>query len=60
MKVFSNTTPFIALASIDRLDLLPHLFSRIPSFRNAAQHMREQGIFYNSALIERVAETLGE
>ena len=25
MRVFSNTTPFIALASIDQLPLLPHL-----------------------------------
>jgi len=29
VKVFSNTTPFIALASIDRLDLLPKLFGQI-------------------------------
>lgn len=29
MKVFSNTTPFIALASIQQLDLLPRLFGRI-------------------------------
>ncbi len=29
MKVFSNTTPFIALASIERLDLLPQLFGQI-------------------------------
>ncbi len=29
MKVFSNTTPFIALASIDRLDLLPTIFGQI-------------------------------
>ncbi|TAL21526.1 MAG: DUF3368 domain-containing protein [Nitrospirae bacterium] len=29
MKVFSNTTPFIALASIQQLDLLPTLFVRI-------------------------------
>jgi len=27
--VFSNTTPFIALASIDRLSLLPELFDQI-------------------------------
>jgi predicted nucleic acid-binding protein len=27
--VFSNTTPFIALASIDQLDLMPRLFGRI-------------------------------
>lgn len=29
MKVFSNTTPFIALAAIGRLDLLPHFFGRV-------------------------------
>lgn len=157
MKVFSNTTPFIALASIDRLDLLPKLFGKIhvvdevivecavggliavaplrslewvipvhcptqaaphplleldkgekatllaaladhadlvlmdekigrnmaeylglkvsgtlgvllmarkagliASFRDAAKLMRAQGVFYNLALIERLAETVGE
>jgi len=29
VKVFSNTTPFIALASIDQLQLMPQLFGRI-------------------------------
>ncbi len=29
MIVYSNTTPFIALASIDQLDLLPQLFGKI-------------------------------
>ena len=29
MKVFSNTTPFIALAAIERLDLLPRLFGQL-------------------------------
>lgn len=29
MKVFSNTTPLIALASIQRLDLPPRLFGQI-------------------------------
>lgn len=29
MIVFSNTTPIIALSSIQRLDLLPHLFGHI-------------------------------
>lgn len=157
MKVFSNTTPFIALAAIDRLDLLPSLFGQvhitsevldecaagsgiavpplqqfdwlilvntpdtaaphilleldkgekatllaalsekadlvlideklgrnmaeylglavtgtlgvllrgyraglIPSFRQAAEHMRARGIFYNQGLIERLAQTVGE
>jgi predicted nucleic acid-binding protein len=29
VKVFSNTTPFIALSSIGRLDLLPAMFGQI-------------------------------
>ena len=29
MIVFSNTTPFIALSSIDQLSLLPKLFTKI-------------------------------
>ncbi|MCI5210484.1 MAG: hypothetical protein D3910_17225 [Candidatus Electrothrix sp. ATG2] len=29
MIVFSNTTPFIALASINQLDLLPQLFTEV-------------------------------
>jgi hypothetical protein len=29
VKVFSNTTPFIALAAIGRLDLLPQFFGRV-------------------------------
>lgn len=29
MNVYSNTTPFIALASVDQLDLLPKLFGKI-------------------------------
>jgi len=32
----------------------------ISSFRNLAMDMREQGIHYNVALIERLAEHLGE
>lgn len=29
MKVFSNTTPFIALAAIGQLELLPQLFGQV-------------------------------
>ncbi len=113
MKVFSNTTPFIALASIDQLPLLPRLFDSvyvaqsvidecaekypgsrviiderlgrnvaeymglkvtgtlgvlakakatglIPSFYNAAQEMRAQGIRYSEGLVQRIAHHLGE
>lgn len=32
----------------------------IPSFKHAAHSMREQGIFFQSRLIEKLAETVGE
>lgn len=32
----------------------------IPSFLRAAQGMREQGIYFNEALIERIAARIGE
>jgi len=51
--VYSNTTPFIALASIDRLGL-------IPSFSEAAMDMQEQGIRYNKKLIARLAAFIKE
>ncbi len=50
MIVFSNTTPFIALAAIVKIELLPKIFKEIyvadaiPSFRDAAEKMKNQGI----------------
>lgn len=106
MIVYSNTTPFIALASIGRLELLPKIFGKvhvaeavieecaeggrilvgrrtaeylglnvtgtlgvlakaktlglIDSFRDAALAMQQQGIYYNTPLIQRLAQHLGE
>jgi predicted nucleic acid-binding protein len=99
VSVFSNTTPFIALASIDQLALLPQLFGGvhvaqsviderlgrrvaeylglnvtgtlsvlakakslglIPSFHEATHAMRRQDIHYNTSLIARLANHLGE
>jgi len=65
MMVYSNTTPFIALASIDRLDLLPQLIKAkslglIPSFSEAAMDMQQQGIRYNKKLIARLAAYIEE
>ncbi len=82
MIVFSNTTPFIALSSIDQLGLLPQLFDTeymklrvtgtlgilakaksaglIPSFCEAAEAMRKQGLHYSPGLIVRLAQHLGE
>ena len=39
MIVFSNTTPIIALSSIQRLDLLPHLFGRIHLVKEVAEYL---------------------
>ena len=39
MIVFSNTTPIIALSSIQRLDLLPQLFGRIHLVKEVAEYL---------------------
>jgi uncharacterized protein len=43
MKVFSNTTPFIALSSIGRLDLLPALFQTIHVCESVVAECRAGG-----------------
>ncbi len=43
MIIFSNTTPFIALASIQQLDLLPRLFQRIHVVEEVAAECRTGG-----------------
>jgi hypothetical protein len=43
VKVFSNTTPFIALASIDQLQLLPQLFGRIYVAQSVIEECAEGG-----------------
>ena len=43
MKVFSNTTPFIALASIGRLDLLPRLFGQVHVAQSVIEECAEGG-----------------
>jgi uncharacterized protein len=43
MKVYSNTTPFIALCSIDLLHLLPALFSQVNVATIVAQECHEGG-----------------
>lgn len=43
MKVFSNTTPFIALASIDQLQLMPQLFGRIYVAQSVIEECAEGG-----------------
>lgn len=44
MKIFSNTTPFIALAAIQRLDLLPRLFSRVHVTEEVAEECAVGGL----------------
>jgi predicted nucleic acid-binding protein len=43
MKVYSNTTPFIALCSVNLLHLLPALFSQINVATSVAQECHEGG-----------------
>lgn len=43
MKVFSNTTPFIALASIGQLEILPALFERVYVARAVIDECLEGG-----------------
>ena len=43
MIVFSNTTPFIALASIDQLDLLPQLFNQVHVPESVIEECAEGG-----------------
>lgn len=67
MIVFSNTTPIIALSSIQRLDLLPHLFGRIHLVKEVAEYldlhvttMRNHGIYYHPDLIKKLLNQIGE
>ncbi|HRZ07774.1 MAG TPA: DUF3368 domain-containing protein [Candidatus Contendobacter sp.] len=43
MIVFSNTTPFVALASIQQLDLMPRLFQRIHVVEEVVAECRAGG-----------------
>ena len=43
MIVFSNTTPFIALASVDALHLMPSLFQRVRAVASVAEECRAGG-----------------
>ncbi len=54
MIIFSNTTPIIALSSINQLNLLPTLFSK------CAKAMQKQGIYYNTALLKKLALQIGK
>ena len=43
MIVFSNTTPFIALSAINRLDLLPSIFKEIHVANSVIMECAEGG-----------------
>ena len=43
MRVFSNTTPFIALASIDQLQVLPQLFGSVYVAQSVIEECAEGG-----------------
>lgn len=44
MKVYSNTTPFIALAAVGQLDLLPRFFGRIYVTEEVAEECAAGGL----------------
>ena len=48
--IFSNTTPFISLSAIDRLDLLPALFGRIHVVDAMVRECAAGGVIHVPAL----------
>ena len=48
--IFSNTTPFISLCAIDRLDLLPALFGRVHVVEAVARECAAGGVIQVPAL----------
>jgi uncharacterized protein len=50
MIVFSNTTPFIALSSIDQLDLLPKLFGEVYVVIEVEEECKAGGLIHVPAL----------
>ncbi len=52
MMVFSNTTPFISLACIDRLDLLPKIFGTIHVAQAVVDECAEGGKIVVPPLVE--------
>ena len=47
MTVFSNTTPFLALSSTDRLSLLPRLFTTVHVAESVARECA-QGVAFRA------------
>lgn len=61
-KIGRNMAEYLGLSVTGTLGVLlkAHKAGLIPSFRQAADRMRTRGIFYNPALIERLALTVGD
>ena len=61
-KIGRNMAEYLGLTVAGTLGILlkARKAGLIPSFRDAARQMRAQGIFYNTALIERLATAAGE
>ncbi len=73
MKVFCNTTPFIALSVVNELKYLGLNITgtlgillkakqqgSIASFADCARQMQVHGIRYNTALLRKLAKQVGE
>jgi uncharacterized protein len=61
-KIGRNVAEFLGLAVMGTLGILlrAHKLKLIPSFRQAAGQMQVQGIYFNAALISRLASTVDE
>jgi predicted nucleic acid-binding protein len=61
-KIGRNMAEYLGLRVTGTLGVLlqARKTGLLDSFRKAASAMRAQGIFYNAALIDRLAATIGE
>jgi len=61
-KLGRNMAEYLGFRVVGTLGILAkaRAMGLIPSFARTALHMREQGIFFSEALIQRIAVRLGE
>jgi len=60
MKVICDTTPFIALASVDKIFLLRDIYSSVIVPEAVIEEINEQRIRFSIRLIEEISSALKE